>query len=1031
MSKISTYSLADQPLQLSDRLIGTEAPRPTPSSTPLATKNFSLQELMQLFAANFPAPTLQAVLNAGNVATQNITLTGTITATLIKPTNIEDVTGSQGTTFQVLSKAVSGINWVNLPNTAIWGNITGTITNQTDLINYISSNYYPLSSNPAGYITGITSVDVVNALGFSPYDSSNPAGYITSAYAASTYYPLSNPANYVTASYVSANYFPIPTGTTLQYIRGDGSLATFPSVSAGNLEQVLTTGNESTTQDAIFRLDANKYLKINRADQSIELGDGVNDVYYRINEISRNSISYPLPTGATSQIATLLDIPSLTGYATELWVGNNFYPLSSNPAGYLTQDNVVEYANLASFPIPGVIGTIYIALDTGLFYTWNGTTYVLSSPPDTGITGVGTTNTYPKFTSPTTIGNGRLVDGANGGIYTLGSQWINLINGGSVLTLNRTQSSINFVLGVQNSFATTIYSSQPQEGLVFDSQGDFAIGSGGPSGSPTQRFYINRTTGNVHIGGAANTAASDKLQVTGDLRVTGAIKDSSNSAGTSGKLLSSTGTGTAWIDPPSSGGIPHATASGTDTYTATITGVTSYADGDAYLVRFTNGNTTSCTLNINTLGAIPLYRNNDGALIGGDIWAGAEMLCVYNSGLNIFQCIGTSPNSLYSYVTNADSVTLTKGMPVYAFGGQGDRMTVKRANNTTDATSAQTVGLVLSTSIAANQKGIIIIQGLLDGLSTLPTSTFADGDPVYLGATAGTITNVKPYAPNHLVYLGVVTTASNGSAGRMYVRVQNGYELDELHNVQAQSPSLKDTLWYDNTVSPAQWKTASISTILGYTPQAQLSGTGFVKISGTTISYDNSTYYLASNPSGFTSNLGTVTSVSALTLGTSGTDLSSSVANGTTTPVITLNVPTASATNRGALSSSDWSKFNNATLGSFGASFDGMGSVVLVNTRTYFRMQKAGTITEWSIIAEGTSPTATFDVWKIASGTALPTVANTIFGTKPALATGNAITSTTMTGWTTSFAANDMFCVNVDACANATKLQLLFKVTYS
>jgi hypothetical protein len=56
---------------------------------------------------------------------------------------------------------------------------------------------------------------------------------------------------------------------------------------------------------------------------------------------------------------------------------------------------------------------------------------------------------------------------------------------------------------------------------------------------------------------------------------------------------------------------------------------------------------------------------------------------------------------------------------------------------------------------------------------------------------------------------------------------------------------------------------------------------------------------------------GSVTSVAALTLGTSGTDLSSTVANGTTTPVITLNVPTASATNRGALSSADWTTFNN------------------------------------------------------------------------------------------------------------------------
>jgi hypothetical protein len=55
---------------------------------------------------------------------------------------------------------------------------------------------------------------------------------------------------------------------------------------------------------------------------------------------------------------------------------------------------------------------------------------------------------------------------------------------------------------------------------------------------------------------------------------------------------------------------------------------------------------------------------------------------------------------------------------------------------------------------------------------------------------------------------------------------------------------------------------------------------------------------------------GTVTSVAALTLGTTGTDLSSTVATGTTTPVITLQVPTASATNRGALSSADWTTFN-------------------------------------------------------------------------------------------------------------------------
>jgi len=269
------------------------------------------------------------------------------------------------------------------------------------------------------------------------------------------------------------------------------------------------------------------------------------------------------------------------------------------------------------------------------------------------------------------------------------------------------------------------------------------------------------------------------------------------------------------------GSIPHGTASGTDTYVVSISGVTSYNDGDAYLVRFPIGNTTGATLNINGIGAIDLYRNNDGLLIGGDIEDGGEMLVVYNTTITGFQCIGTSPNTILAYVTNADSVTITKGQPVYAFGGTGDRMTVKRANNTTDATSAQTVGLVFSTSIAANQKGFIMLQGLLDGLSTLPTSTWADGDPVFLGATAGSITNVKPYAPNHLVYLGVVTTASPGAAGRMYVRPQNGYELKEIHDVQAQSPADRDVLYYDSTVT--QWKTASVATVTG---NASASNTG-------------------------------------------------------------------------------------------------------------------------------------------------------------------------------------------------------------
>lgn len=400
--------------------------------------------------------------------------------------------------------------------------------------------------------------------------------------------------------------------------------------------------------------------------------------------------------------------------------------------------------------------------------------------------------------------------------------------------------------------------------------------------------------------------------------------------GTTGQVLAkatNTDYDLEWVDQ-TVGGLPFAIASGTDTYTATITGVTAYTDGDAYLIRFTNGNTTTCTLNINSIGDIALYTNNDGALIGGDIVSGGQMLCVYNSSLNCFQTIGTSPNTLVSYVTNADSVTLTKGMPVYAYGGTGDRMTVKRASNLGDPTSAQTVGLVLSTSIGVNQKGFIMMQGLLQNLSILPTSTFADGDAIYLGATAGTITNVKPYAPNHLVYLGTVTTASNGNAGRMYVRVQNGYELQELHNVYINSSTLADNnvLAYD---SAAQlWENKTITTVIGYTPANQ----------STTIS--------------------TTSPLSG------GGDLSANR---------TLSISQANGSTNGYLSSTDWSTFNSKVSSTTTITINGTSQDLSTNrtfTVTDANLSTSDiTTNDVSITKHGFAPKLPNDATKYLDGT--------------------------------------------------------------
>jgi hypothetical protein len=275
---------------------------------------------------------------------------------------------------------------------------------------------------------------------------------------------------------------------------------------------------------------------------------------------------------------------------------------------------------------------------------------------------------------------------------------------------------------------------------------------------------------------------------------------------TLGTNLSLSGT---TLNATGGGGLDYGIASGTNTYTVTITGVTSYTDGDTYVIKFTNGNDADSTININGLGAQLLVKEFNVQITGGDIVSGQELIIIYD-GTN-FQTLGVAPNQFFAYVTNDDSVTINKGQPVYAFGAAGNRMSVKLANNTSDATSAQTVGVVFSTSIAPNQRGFVITQGVISGVNT---GAYSPGQQLYLGATAGSLTATKPYAPNHLVYIGIVERANAGN-GQIYIKPMNGFELDELHNVQAQSPANNDTLYYDIGATPVpQWKTTSVNTLL-------------------------------------------------------------------------------------------------------------------------------------------------------------------------------------------------------------------------
>lgn len=135
----------------------------------------------------------------------------------------------------------------------------------------------------------------------------------------------------------------------------------------------------------------------------------------------------------------------------------------------------------------------------------------------------------------------------------------------------------------------------------------------------------------------------------------------------------------------------------------------------------------------------------------------------------------------------ATNITLLESnyQAVRVTGAQGQRLKVDLALATNDLLSAETIGLVTET-IANNQEGFITVSGLVRNINTtgsLQGETWEDGDVLYLSPSiAGRITNIKPTAPNHLVVIGYVVYA-HANNGKIFVKVNNGYELEELHNV--------------------------------------------------------------------------------------------------------------------------------------------------------------------------------------------------------------------------------------------------------
>lgn len=185
--------------------------------------------------------------------------------------------------------------------------------------------------------------------------------------------------------------------------------------------------------------------------------------------------------------------------------------------------------------------------------------------------------------------------------------------------------------------------------------------------------------------------------------------------------------------------------------------------------------------------------------------------------------------TLMRIVRKATAGTITKGQAVYVVGSTGTHLTVELADASSEATAATTIGVAAET-ITNTTDGYMLVSGLLTGLSTLPTASFTNGDILWLSETAGDLTTTRPTQPAHGVAMGFVVNASNGNSGSAYIKIINGQELNELHDVLIVSATANDVLMYDTATS--LWKNRSagfLSTyITGFASASHVHSTGAI-----------------------------------------------------------------------------------------------------------------------------------------------------------------------------------------------------------
>jgi hypothetical protein len=217
-----------------------------------------------------------------------------------------------------------------------------------------------------------------------------------------------------------------------------------------------------------------------------------------------------------------------------------------------------------------------------------------------------------------------------------------------------------------------------------------------------------------------------------------------------------------------------------------------------------------------------------------DILAGSGIQIGVTSGIYTVTAYGVAASSASSLITrceNRTGSTLPKMTVVYINGGHGNRPTIQKSIASSEAGSSKTYGITAS-QINNNSAGDVVVFGELIDVNTDQFGA-VEGSTLYLSpSVSGNLTAIKPTAPNHMVVVGKIVR-NHVNQGIIEVSIQNGFELEELHNVATTGAISGQFLKYDGSL----WRNSGItssdignfnSSVSGLlTPYAQLNDAVF------------------------------------------------------------------------------------------------------------------------------------------------------------------------------------------------------------